>query len=858
MSIPVPTLDDRSFLELVASARERIRQIDPSWEPTVHDPGMVLVEAFAHLTDMLIYRLNRVPEKLYTVYLNLLGTTLRPPSAAQALLEFSRADSAAEPLTIPKGTQISCPPGIAGTPQPVFSTLEDAVIQAGEVSVLVAAVDATLHEAVQVGIGTGRPGQVMVLPAAPAVAGQGLAIGIEVPEGTLMSSGDAVLVGGIAYQICREVQAFADAGPGEAVVRVDHYSGTIAFPWWPEGSAQRPASPAAGARIVAWFRSGGGAQGNVPAGSISVLRTPVGGVTCTNPEPATGGRSAEPLADALRRAPQDFQARDRAVTVRDYESLASRHGGVGRVRAVTRRDIWSFAKPGEVEVVLVPHVPAAERSNGRVTEEQLQNYALDNVLEEVAAHLRERATIGAVPVVRFAHSKRVLVRARVHVRPDEDVAGVQRRILQRLNATINPLPESGFGSGFGNPLRVSNLYRVMEEAEPGVEYVDRVQIEVGQVPDHDAVSIVRAAGRASGRAGNLFVASDATLFRTLNGGRGWEACGDFNGERIRVVVPYPEPEPGRASASFPGKVAVATINEQGARIYLSNDLGESWRQAAELGFGVSDLSWICRAGRPVLLIAGTRGLYELRDEPGARPVQNVVDPSEPDQGFYTVDVFLDVRGQTGVVLAAEAGAGIWLSPQEGAPESFHRIKQHGDDVRCMAVQYDGPATWLWLGRVVPEGSGAGCARLQLAELDRTRFDDAFASSWVELAEGWSGGSCSSLYIMDGTAYAATYSSCVIALDLSGTGGWDHREVNCGLPLRDRASFEPVQSVSAAMTEDGRNFVLAAGPRGVFVSGDSAEHWLGCSNRVVNDVVTLPETWLFCSGDHQIDVVRTDG
>ncbi|EMY32210.1 hypothetical protein D477_021318, partial [Arthrobacter crystallopoietes BAB-32] len=240
MSIPVPNLDDRSFMELVASARERIRQVDPSWEPTVHDPGMVLVEAFAHLTDMLIYRLNRVPEKLYTVYLNLLGTALRPPHAAQALLEFTRTDPKAGPVTIPKGTQVGCQPGVPGAPQPVFTTTEDALLPAGGQTVQVPAVDAVLHEAVPVGTGTGRPGQVAQLPAVPAVAGEGLAVGIEVPEGTQLRSGNAVLVEGRPFRICREVEAFADAGPDEAAVRVDRSAGTLAFPWWPE---DEPAPP---------------------------------------------------------------------------------------------------------------------------------------------------------------------------------------------------------------------------------------------------------------------------------------------------------------------------------------------------------------------------------------------------------------------------------------------------------------------------------------------------------------------------------------------------------------------------------------------------------------------------------------
>lgn len=855
MNIPVPNLDDRSFMELVASARERIRQVDPSWEPTVHDPGMVLVEAFAHLTDMLLYRLNRVPEKLYAVYLNLLGTSLRPASAAEATLEFTRTEASGGSLLIPRGTLVGCLPGIPGIQQPVFCTVADAQLAAGNTSVQVKAVDAAHHEAVPVGTGTGRPGQVLVLPAFPVVDGDSLVVGIEVPSGARLRSGDAVMVDNVAYQICREVEVFADAQPAEAVFRVDRSTGTIAFPWWDSGASNPPVVPAGGARIVAWFRTGGGVHGNVPAGSLTVIRSRLDGLACSNPEPATGGRDGELLADALRRAPQDFQSRDRAVTVRDYEVLAARHGGVGRAKAFTRREIWAFAKPGEVEVILVPHIPMSERTGGRVTAEQLISHARADVSHDVTEHLSARATIGAVPVVRYGLFKNVLVKARVHVRRDEDVAGVKQRILQRLHASINPLPsgEPGYGSGFGTPLRVSNLYRVMEEAEPGVVYVDRVQLEVEKVPNKDAVELTQAAGRV----GTWFVAQAGTLFRTVNAGQGWEACAEFAGETIRALAPYPVPGPGRAAAAFPGKVAVATLSGTTARIYVSDDLGESWRRAAQLGFPIADLTWANRAGSPVLLMAGTQGLYELPDDPGAAPVQNVVDPSDPDRGFYTVDAFVDMRGQTGVVLAAEAAAGIWLSPQSGAPESFHRIKEPGDEVRSMAVQYDGPSTYLWLGRTVPEGAGAGCARLKLMELDRTKFDGALSAAWEELVQGWTGGSCAGLFTLGSTAYACTYSSGLISLDLAGDRVWDQRDVNCGLPLRDRTRFEQVQSVSGALSHDGRAMILAAGPRGIYRSVDALDHWQSCSEQVVEDIVTLPDTWLFCSGAHQIDVVRTN-
>ena len=154
MSIPVPNLDDRDFADLVAEALERMRQRDPQWtDLTVHDPGVVLVEAFAHLTDILLYRLNRVPDRLYATFLNLLGTSLGAPGAATVKLEFTRPKPG-EALRIPRGTRVTCPPAVPGAAVPVFVTLDDALMAADATSVSVDAADVVLNEAVVVGTGT--------------------------------------------------------------------------------------------------------------------------------------------------------------------------------------------------------------------------------------------------------------------------------------------------------------------------------------------------------------------------------------------------------------------------------------------------------------------------------------------------------------------------------------------------------------------------------------------------------------------------------------------------------------------------------------------------------------------------------
>jgi hypothetical protein len=77
-------------------------------------------------------------------------------------------------------------------------------------------------------------------------------------------------------------------------------------------------------------------------------------------------------------------------------------------------------------------------------------------------------------------------------------------------------------------------------------------------------------------------------------------------------------------------------------------------------------------------------------------------------------------------------------------------------------------------------------------------------------------------------------------------------VNSGLPLRDRARFEPVEAIAVGSS----GLVLAGGSRGVFRSTD-AYRWAGAANRETKDLVTIPDTWLVCSGTHRIEVVPAD-
>src|SRR3954471_12816208 len=78
------------------------------------------------MTDLLIYRMNQVPDKNYVAFLNLLGIKLKAPQSARALLRFSLVDGAPK-QRIPRGTQVATPQATEENTV-TFETARDAVI----------------------------------------------------------------------------------------------------------------------------------------------------------------------------------------------------------------------------------------------------------------------------------------------------------------------------------------------------------------------------------------------------------------------------------------------------------------------------------------------------------------------------------------------------------------------------------------------------------------------------------------------------------------------------------------------------------------------------------------------------------
>lgn len=129
MPLPEIPLDDRRFEDLVADVKRRIPAYTPEWtDLNDSDPGITLIHLFAWLEEMLLWRLNRVPEKNFIKFLELLGIELKPPVPAKAELTFKLTTPDPNPpkgwVVIPQGTKVSPSETADGAPV-VFETDEN-------------------------------------------------------------------------------------------------------------------------------------------------------------------------------------------------------------------------------------------------------------------------------------------------------------------------------------------------------------------------------------------------------------------------------------------------------------------------------------------------------------------------------------------------------------------------------------------------------------------------------------------------------------------------------------------------------------------------------------------------------------
>jgi predicted phage baseplate assembly protein len=97
--------------------------------------------------------------------------------------------------------------------------------------------------------------------------------------------------------------------------------------------------PSGNQNVTATYRTGIGLDGNVNAGSLTLLQTRPPGIRAViNPLAASGAADPESLANARQNAPLKVLTLDRIVSLEDYENFARAFAGIGKAQAVA---LWS-------------------------------------------------------------------------------------------------------------------------------------------------------------------------------------------------------------------------------------------------------------------------------------------------------------------------------------------------------------------------------------------------------------------------------------------------------------------------------------------------------------------------------------
>jgi predicted phage baseplate assembly protein len=326
-------------------------------------------------------------------------------------------------------------------------------------SVLTNTVRATQAETVRdeiLGGSDGRPGQSFTLENAPVLDGSQR---LEVDEG-------------LGFQVWQEVEDFFASGPDNPHYTLDRSTGVIQFPTL-KGRipAANPANP--DANIVArFYRFGGGKAGNAGAKTIAQLQSFVEGISdVTNFESAVGGSDEETVDEAKLRAPHDIQAKNRAVTAEDFETLAIETPGVRIRRAkalpLTHPKFPGTPIPGVVTVIVVPDSDAANPTPGEAT------------LRIVCAHLNLHRLLASELFVVPPVYRKIRIEADVVVRPDADLAVVKHAVEDGITNFFHPLTGGDDGTGweFGGEIFFSEVSRLIVQT-PGVARIGNNQLVI--------------------------------------------------------------------------------------------------------------------------------------------------------------------------------------------------------------------------------------------------------------------------------------------------------------------------------------------------------------------------------------------
>ncbi len=259
----------------------------------------------------------------------------------------------------------------------------------------------------------------------------------------------------------RQVEELFDSGPRDRDYILDGASGEIIF-----GDGIHGMIPPIGRdNIKASYKFGGGVNGNVAAGEINTIKTPVAGIDrASNALPAEGGSDAETMKSLFERGPHLIRHMDRAVTKEDYERISREASSyIARTKCI-------IDGPGrnKVKIIVIPKGTGDRPIPSR------------ELLSKVKTHLLERSMNSISPddidVVEPSY-REVSISVNVFPESIDQAVPLEKQVMSVLKEFFHPITGGPDQTGwdFGRYAYDSDIYSKLERIK-GVDHIEILQI----------------------------------------------------------------------------------------------------------------------------------------------------------------------------------------------------------------------------------------------------------------------------------------------------------------------------------------------------------------------------------------------
>lgn len=361
----------------------------PTW--TNRDPsdfGIALIELFSSMGDVLHHYIDRSANEAFItkasqresvlLLANLLNYIPTESTASTVTLTFQ--NSTASPITVPALTKVATSTVVsANSTQVIFETNAAVTVPAksGSVNGSVTAT-ATQGETISnevIGISNGTSSQ-----------------SYQLSETSVINNSIVVSINGVVYS---RVSYLIDYSGNDPVFSTYTDANSITYIVFGDNVSGR--IPPSGAQILATYRIGGGASGNVTTGTItSILTNSTPGLTVNNQDisvsgdgSASGGGDAESTDSIRVNVPKSIRALNRAVSLSDYSALTIQVNGIAKANAVA--DVYT-----SVTVYFAPFGDKGVTSDG-VTPSSVFNTLKTTALSYMADKAPANTTITFQP-----------------------------------------------------------------------------------------------------------------------------------------------------------------------------------------------------------------------------------------------------------------------------------------------------------------------------------------------------------------------------------------------------------------------------------------------------------------------------